>query len=233
MATSGQTLWQLSRDELISAALRKIGVIGEGVTANATQLSEGEEALNAVISEMQALGMPLWKRTELNITMVNGQATYEIGIGKASNVPFPMKLSQAVLNVTGSGAEIEMEIKANYDFNLLPSTSSGTPVTVKYQPLVNYGVLTVWPTPGSGSYTITLTYQEPFDVFTSGAEDADFPQEWHNALIYNLALVLADEYGIPIPDKQWLEKQAEKHLNTALSFGTEEASIFFYPDREG
>lgn len=231
MSTSGQTVWQMTRDEIISAALRKIGVIGEGVAANTTQLAEGQEALNTLILSFQTLGLQLWKRTELPITMVSGQSTYNIGIGQTINVPFPTKVLSAVLNV-GTGSEVDVEIKSNYDFNRLPSTATGTPVSVKYQPYINYGVLSVWPTPDSGTYTITLTSQKPLEVFTASNETADFPQEWHNALIYNLALLLADEYGLPIPDKQWMEKQAEKHLNTALSFGGEDTSLTLYPTKE-
>lgn len=234
MATSGVTVWQKNRDAIISAALRKIGVIGEGVSANATQLSEGEEALNTVVSEFQALGMPLWKRKETAITLVSGQSQYTIGVSQAVNTAFPLKLIQANLALTGSSSRLDMEIKADYDFNNLPTTSTGTPVCVSYQPYINLGVLSVWPTPDSSvaaGSTIVITYQSPVEVFTSGTDTMDFPQEWYNAIIYHLALVLADEYGIPIPDKQWLEKQSEKHLNTALSIGTEDASITFYPDR--
>jgi hypothetical protein len=230
MSTSGQTIWQMTRDQLIAAGLRKIGVIGEGVTPTATQLAEGQETLNNLIASFQTLGLQLWKRAEVPIVCLPGQATYTLGVGQAINVPFPTKLTGVTLN-TGTGADIDVEIKSNYDFDRLPSTSSGTPVTVKYQPFVNYGILSVWPTPDAGTYTLTLTSQTPLEVFTASNETADFPQEWHNALIYGLASLLSDDYGLPIPDKQWLEKQAEKHLNTALSFGSEDTSLTFYPER--
>ena len=234
MATSGITVSQLTRDQIINAALRKIGVVGEGVIANATQLADGQEALNATVLELTTFGMPLWKRTELAITLVTGQRTYTIGVGQTINVPFPQKLSEAVMQVSGSNSQIDMEIKARYDFNLLPTNSNGTPVSVTYQPFVNYGELLVWPTPDSSlpaGSTVAITYQEPFDVFTSASETPDFPQEWQQALIYQLALVLSDDYGLPVTDKQWLEKQAEKHISQVLGFGTEEASLFIYPDR--
>lgn len=234
MATSGITVSQLTRDQIINSALRKLGVVGEGTSANATQLSEGQEALNSTLLELMTFGMPLWKRTELSITLVDDQRSYMIGIGQATNVAFPLKLQEAVMQVAGSNSQIDMQIKARFDFNLLPTNSYGTPVSVSYQPYINYGELLLWPIPDSsvpaGSQVI-ITYQEPFDVFTTGTETPDFPQEWQNALIYQLALVLSDEYGLPIPDKQWFEKQAEKHIAQALSFGMEEASLFLFPDR--
>lgn len=232
MATSGQTISQLNRDQIINSALRKIGVLGEGDTANADQLSKGQEALNVTLLTLMTFGMSLWKRSELPITMVTGQPTYTIGEGLAIDTPFPTKVLQATMEVAGNNSQIDMEIKARYDFNLLPTNSQGTPVSVSYQPFVNYGVLSVWPTPDASlpaGSTVTLTYQEPFDLFTTGTETPDFPQEWQQALIYTLALTLADENGLPLPDKQWMEKQADKFLAMALSFGTEEGSITFYP----
>lgn len=233
MATSGITIQELTRDQIITRALRKIGVIGEGVAASATQISEGAEVLGPLVQEMQTLGMPLWKRRDYPLTLVSGQNTYTLGVGQTTNIPFPLKISEAVLQQGTSSSQIEVEIKPSFDFNLLPSYATGTVVSMKYQPFINYGVVTVWPTPNTSDQVLTLTFQQPFDIFNASGDTADFPQEWQNALIYQLALLLADEYGLPIPDKQWIEKQATKHLSQALDFGTEEGSITFYPDRRG
>lgn len=236
MATSGTAVWTLTRNQLIEAALRKIGVIGEGVAANATQISEGAEALNTLVSEFTVLGMPLWATEEVSLPLVAGQSVYQIGEGLAFNHPYPFKLYQANLAIPGNSSRINMEIKAHYDYNNLPVNASGTPVAVSYRPFIDYGELSVWPTPSTSMVagtSVYLLYQRPFDVFTASGETPDFPSEWKNALIYGLALLLADEYGLPINDKQWLEKQADKHLNTALSGAAEEVSLFFYPNREG
>lgn len=233
MATSGITVNELTRDQIITRALRTIGVLGEGKVANSDQLSEAADALGPLVQEFQTLGMPLWKRTDLNISLQNGVQTYTLGVGQSINVPFPLKISQAVLQQDNTSSKIDVEIKAKQDFNLLPSASTGTVVSMTYQPLINYGIITVWPIPNSDTQTLTITYQEPFDIFNAGTDTADFPQEWQNALIYQLALLLSDQYGLPIQDKQWIEKQADKRLASALSFGTEEASLLFRPSYRG
>jgi hypothetical protein len=233
MATSGVSVWNLTRNEFISAALRKIGVLGEGVVANATQLAEGQEALNAIISEFETLGLQLWSRTDYPVTLVTSQANYTIGIGQTINTKFPLKILKATLSIPNALSRIDMEIVPHYNFLNLPINSSGPPVNVTYQPFIDYGVLSVWPTPDTSVVAgtqVILTYQKPFDIFTGASETLEMPREWTNAVIYQLALALSDEYGLPIPDKQWLEKQAEKHLNTAMSAGAEETSMFFFPD---
>lgn len=61
MATSGSTDFSTSRDNLIKYALLNIGVIGEGVTPTATQVTDAAIILNMVIKFWNAkIGMPLW-----------------------------------------------------------------------------------------------------------------------------------------------------------------------------
>lgn len=238
MATSNNTVWQITRDELITAALRKNGVLAEGEVASTQQINDAVLTLNSVVSSLMTLGMTLWKRVELPITLVSGQATYTIGPGKAIDEPMPLHIHQAVMSVAGSGARYDLEVKPRFDFNNLPSNSSGIPVSVTYQPFIDYGELKVWPVPNSSvpaGSQIYLTYTSPIETVTSGTlsanETLDFPREWSQALIYQLAISLADDYQIPLEDRRWLERRADRTLGEALSNGTEDGSIFFFPDR--
>ena len=89
MASSGVTAYTYTRDQIINAALRKLSVLSEGVSANATQLSTGAEALNLLILQYQALGMPLWSRKVKTTTMVSGTSSYTL------SSPKPLKVFQA------------------------------------------------------------------------------------------------------------------------------------------
>jgi hypothetical protein len=116
----------------------------------------------------------------------------------------------------------------------LNTESTGVPTSYTYQPKINLGVLSLWPLPDSTSataYTLQLTYQRPFEGFSAAGETPDFPQEWQNALIYNLAVSLAPEFGVPLEDRKLLMQEAEKHLNNALQGSAEEASFYFQIDR--
>jgi len=237
MATSGTTILELTRDSIINAALRKAQVLQEGQSANANQLATGAEALNVLVQEFVAVhGMPLWKRVEYNLTLVSGQSSYTLGIGQANNTAYPIKMLQARTYTVSTTSFYNVNILSNEEFNLLPLNSAGNPVSINYQPKINFGIVRVWPTPDASMVTGTLlklTYNTAQEVFTAGTNTPDFPQEWVQALIYNLALLLTDEYGMSIADKQWLEKQAEKHLATALSIGAEDASLLIQPDSGG
>lgn len=60
MATSGSTDWQLTRDEIISAALQKLGVIQAGDTPTAAQVTAASTALNLMVKSWQNKEVFLW-----------------------------------------------------------------------------------------------------------------------------------------------------------------------------
>lgn len=235
MATSGSTTWQLTRNQIIEAAMRKIQALAKGQTPDAEDYANATIALNGLTAQYQTLGMPLWKRTEYALTLVSGQSSYTIGISQSINTVFPLKMNQAILRDTSSGAQIDVQILSVYDFNLLPQNSQGTgePVNITYQPFINYGVVKVWPTPDAttaANKTLALVYQAPVEDFINSTDTPDFPKEWHNALIYGLAVLIAPEFGIPIQDRQILSKEWKEHLDVAVDYGTEDASMFFQPN---
>ena len=228
MATSGISVYQLTRDQLITAALRKLGVLAEGQTPSAQNITDASMALNASIAEFRGLGMPLWARKEYTFTPV--QATYTIGIGQALNVPYPVRLLQAIR--ISSGARIDMEVKSRQEFLTLPANTTGDPIQVNYTPGINMGTVSFWPTPLASSTTqVTLVYQRPFEYSLNSADTFDFPEEWYNALIYKLAVLLAPEWGVPLQDRQMLKSEADEHLGMALMSGQEDGSLFIAPER--
>lgn len=236
MATSGVTILTLSRDDIINSALRKLGVISEGQTASASQITTASVALNAMVAEYRALGMALWKRVDYNLTLISGQNTYVFGVGQAVNTPYPLHVYQARFESPPYDTQIDVNILSFPDFNLLPNGSMGITVNLNYQPGNNLGTFRIWPTPDASVPALSrlvLTYQVPFDVFVNATDTPDFPQEWGNALIYGLAILLSDEFNLPTQRQTWLEKQSDKHLAMALSNGVEDGSFYLQPDYQG
>jgi len=228
MTTSSSYTNQLTRDQLLTAALRKLGVIAEGQTPSAANLADGQIAINAAIGQLRGLGMPLWARSEYTFTPVT--SSYTIGTGMTLNTVFPVRMLQAFR--TESNARIPMELVARQDYNILPTTVGSMPLKVNYQPYINYGVVSLWPTPAStNTSTVTLVYQRPFQYFTSGSETADFPEEWLLPLIYTTAVLLAPEWGIPLADRTALKSEAKDYIETATMSGQEDASFFIQPER--
>ena len=231
MATSGQSSWQLTRDEIINAALRKLGVLSEGVSANSDQLLTASQALNSLMKTLEAKGMPIWAINEYSFTTSTNISTYSIGAGLTLNTPAPLRVVQAYRVESANGVNIPMNIYDHYNFNLLPINSvSSEPITLFYQPFITSGTIKLWPTPADATTTIKIVYQRPFEDVVVGANNIDFPSYWTDAIIYHLARRLAPEYGTSKEDRSILAAEAKDFTDEALSFGTEEGSLFLSPD---
>lgn len=232
MSTSGTTTWSLQRDAIINSALRKLAVLSGGSSPQTYEVTNAAEALNAMIKGFQTDGMPVWAIKSYTFT-VSATSQYLIGNGQTLNTPMPLKVVQAYRNQSNS-VNIPMNVYTNYNYNLLPlSTSSGTPVNLYYQPKETFGEINVWPIPSDTTTTITIVYQRPYEDMNSATDDVDFPSYWTEALIYGLAWRLSPEYGIPLQDRNLLMKEAEFFHEKAMSFGSEEGSLYLQPDWSG
>lgn len=231
MATSNSTDWSLNRDQVITGALRKLAVLASGGTPSANQISDAAASLNALVKALQADGMPLWKISSQTFTTVDGTASYTVGPSQTINCPKPLRIFQAFQTPSG-GSQIPLNVYTRYDFNILPNDNEGVPVNLYYQPLRTTGTIKLWPTPSDSTTTITFNYHSPFEDMDAASDDFDFPSEWVMALIYNLAWVMAPEYGIPPTDRKLLMEEARYWHEYALSLGTEEGGIFIQPTRD-
>lgn len=233
MSTSGTYAWKMSAQSLVNAALRKLAVLSGGTLPETYEVTNAVEALNGMLVGFQAHGLPLWKMTTYQFNTVANTQTYSIGQGATLNTVMPLKITQAWRS-TSAQANIPMNIYTDYNFNLLPVTAGpATPVNLYYQPGEFVGTINIWPKPLDASNAISIRYQSQYTDIVALTDEIDFPRYWYEAVIYGLAVRMAPEYGIPLPDRQALAQQAEMFKQEALSFGQEEGSLYFQPDWSG
>lgn len=238
MATSGTSVFNATCDQIITSALRKVSAIAEGQTPSAYMLQNGMFILDTIIKEAHVDGMPLWAIVEATIpcsAFVNGKVS--IGLGQTVNIPAPLKVLSGYNRDTSNPAypiDTPLTRLTHHDYNWLSAKrSTGTSVQFYYEPLNQMGNLYLWPIPDAYSNAnreIHITYQRPFEDAGDGADTLDFPPYWINALVYQLAWRLCPEYGVPPNDRATLSKEATLFWERALSFGTEEGSLFIAPD---
>lgn len=227
------TIYQLGRDDIIKSALRKLSVLAQGQTPTIEDVTNASIALNMLVAEYRTVGMPLWARKTYSFNPIANQQNYSIGIGQPFNTAYPLHVLQAYRQDSGNSTRINMDVIPNFNLNLYPTNSGGTPIQISYQPMINYGVISVWPIPDTfaTSSTISIIYTAPFDYFDSSVDTMDFPEEWYKALVWGLAVDLAPEWGIPLEDRQQLGKEAKQHLDNAKDYGYEDGSLFVQPER--
>lgn len=230
--------YTITRDDIIKRALRLIGVVAQGETPTATQISEATVALNGLCLAWQADGMPLWAIKTHTMPLVEDKVGYEIGATSTDIVlPKPLKVLQAWYHNNVSNSDVPLRIVTQQQYNMLGNKEAkGMPVQLWYQPLTDTGMLTLYLVPDAyteANITLSFVYQAPYSAFDASADVLDFPQEWYDAITYGLASRLAPEYGVPPNDRKFLLQEMMEIKQTALSFGTEEGSLYFQIERHG
>jgi len=239
MATSNSTDFTLNRNEIINAAFRTIGVGVRGEALSAEEIADGSEALNLILKELDAEGLPLWRRDKLSLTLVASQAVYTIGPSGADvTAPRPLRVLEA--NRLGSSDNsAPIEVLSLNEWSLLPNratASAGAPVNAYFDPTTSSATLNIWPMPDATSaaaYTVEFWVHSPIEDMDSSTDNVDCPPEWLRAIKYMLAYDLADEYSIPDNMYYRIRKKAEQATEKVLSWDVEDTSFYFQPYNEG
>lgn len=155
----------------------------------------------------------------------NAVFAYETRILRPLKVPDGRLLQFANMNETW------MTVLSRQEYMDLPNKqSTGIPTQFFYSPQLVSGLFYVWPVPTNSNYAIRFTWYRPIFDFDSPANTMDFPQEWANALTWNLAKELAPSYGVS--DSMWarITKMAEEKLDAVSRYDRESEPIQFGMD---
>lgn len=122
------------------------------------------------------------------------------------------------------------------DYDALPNKDQAlgsTAVTQAYYDLqLSAGFLSLWQVPAAPILNlIKLTAQIPIQDFVNSTDNPDLPNEWVDAITYNLALVMAPQFDVPESDFQRILLMATGFMMDAATEDREGESIFFQPDR--
>lgn len=238
MAVSGTTTFSVTRNDIIEASLRLLGVLEEGAVPNPTSIENASLVLNMLIKDWMTDGIKLWTTEEITLPLVNGQTTYTIGTGSSYDLNWhkPLRMIQAFLRNLSVNPPIDlpMSIISEQEYNILGSKFSGGQVnSVFFKPYREYGQVKVFLTPNqytSSNYELHMNVQRPIYDMNKATETFDFPQEWYQALRWGLAAELVADYGIMDQRGAMIIQRAEMYKDRMAAWDTEYASTFFQPD---
>lgn len=307
MTTSGTTTFNYTRDQIIRAALRKIGAFASGETPDAQTITDCSDALNAMVKRWNTKGIHLWTESEAILFLQPGQVQYSLGTGSTDNATSTYTAtttsaqaslgasSITVASVTGIAATNNIGIVLNKgtiqwttvlsvvgntvnlnatlqdsvlsgnnvyvyttaivrplrvpfarryniasaidtpmigmsrrDYRDLPNKqNSGIPTQFFYDPQLGLGQFFVWPNPPDPTNAIKFTWYRPIQDFNNPGDTPDLPQEWIDALIFNLAALMAPEYDVPPQRFQMIATFAASCLDDVMGWDREPESTYF------
>lgn len=125
-----------------------------------------------------------------------------------------------------SGQELSMFPWTRQEYFDQPNkTSAGTSTQYFYDPQLTTGKLYLWQPPDTVDQMINITYKRTIEDFDADGNNPDFPQEWLEALGYNLAIRMAPQYGKTVPPDLLFTAQQMKEM--LEDWSQEEQSIYF------
>jgi len=125
--------------------------------------------------------------------------------------------------------QVESWSRSEY-FNQVNKESQGTVVNAYYSPLLGNGRMYVWQTASSVNDFVRFSFERNIEDFDVTSNNPDFPIEWAETLIWNLAARLGVDYNAPLQKMQLITIAAQDMLETLLGFDEEFESINLQPD---
>jgi len=232
---------------VIDAALRALAAIDpeSSTEPTTTERTNALQTLNFLVTSWQAHGMQIWCHKTVSYTL-SAANSYTIGpSGATITAARPLSIVQAWLRDTSTDpVDIPVNIISRDEYNLLSvKTSDGIPNQLFYDPEYDRdasnnganakGKIYVWPQPDATvvtNYDLYIVSVRPIQDFNAVSDTLDFPQEWFNAVKWNLAYHLSFDYGTPREKQDKIEKIATDALNLALSFDVDQTPVLFQPD---
>lgn len=103
MTTSGTSGFNYGRDQIIKAALRKLGVINASETPSAQLITDCSDALNIMVKALNATGLHIWTEEEAIVFLQSGQASYTLG-GTTTDNATGLYTATTLASGAGSGS---------------------------------------------------------------------------------------------------------------------------------
>lgn len=128
-------------------------------------------------------------------------------------------------------SETQGSLMARLDYQALPNKAqTGTINRAFYDPQRDTGYLYLWQPPTTVLDLVKFTWHRPIMDFDSASDNPDLPQEWFDALAFNLAVSLAPEFDVPTEKLQQVTMMAASYLEDVQGDDREGESLYMQAD---
>ena len=199
---------------IITKAMLKVGILTKTESPSSDEANDALDALNDLLASWSNEAFLITARVTELFTLTAGVGVYTIGTGQAFNTIRPIHIVESHINdgliSYESMYQCPDEIYQGFNLKSLQSIPSSLNYTNGYP----YGTIKLFPFPSSG-YVLSITSEKELSQFTLN-QAVDLAPGWNRALIYNLAIELAPEYGVQV-DPLTLKIANDSKANIARS----------------
>lgn len=177
--------------DIVTASVRKLGVLRKGEALDADEAVDALNALNRMLDSWSNDPLLIyWKQWE-NFTL-SAQAAHTIVSGGDLDTATPMKISFAYIR-RSDGTDYPLKVITDEEYGAIPLKSlSASPSEYLY--FDNNQTIKLYPVPEAGDVLYILS-EKRISQFAGLSDAVALQPGWELAIIENLSLLLADEYG--------------------------------------
>ena len=191
--------------DIVTDALREIGVLAAGETPTAEDASGGLSTLNDLIDQWAAERLAIYTLTRTTWTIVSGTQNYTVGTGGTVNIVRPVYIDHVHFVDTSPDPDIEYQLTPLTDdaWSRVPikTLTSPYPTCWYYNPTFPLGTLSLWPVPTSATLLGAAYAPQAVAEFTSLDTAVALPPGYRRMLVKNVAVCLCSGYERdPRPD---------------------------------
>jgi hypothetical protein len=202
--------------EIIQAAMRKVSIIQPGEVPTDSDLDISVESMAGLIDSWSNDRLMIYTINPYYFVAVPSQQEYTLGPGGDWDIERPMQIQEAYVNynsqITGTpGNWIITNVSNTAALPIAQANDSQwASIPIKQLTAVfptimydngNYPLRTIYLYPIPTQYqVIALWLWQPLDYYDTIDDQVAFPPGYERALIYNLAVELAPEFGKLVPE---------------------------------
>jgi len=178
---------------IITKAMKKAGILFKSETPDDDEVDDALDELNDILEEWSTDSMLAYARSWETFTLTGGDGEYTIGTGGDFNTSKPVTVVSAYIRQDTTDHTLDIVSDEVYNTFIPQKSTQGLPYFLNFDNNYALSKIRLYPVP-STTYSLFLLTEKPL---TSLAVDdtVTFPVGWNRALIYNLAVALASEYG--------------------------------------
>jgi hypothetical protein len=181
--------------DIITRAMRIDGIIGSLDTPDAQDTNDAFNSLNMILEQWSLEDLMCYYSSIGLHSTVASQSSYTIGEYGTTDwdAVRPIEITGAFLRIDGVDRSMDIINHEEYK-NKSQKALEGIPNSLYYQPTSPNGIIYPYPVPDD-VYSIGLSQKAQFTVFTGLETSITLPPGYLKALIWNLAVEIAPEYG--------------------------------------
>jgi hypothetical protein len=216
--------------DLITRAMKVMGVLASGEAPTAAEQSDAFDALNAMMDTWANQSLALYATARDTYQLASGVNPNTIGsVGGTLTATRPTAIDAASILLVGNNTEMPLQLLSDAEWQGIGTkTTQGQPTALWVQ--TGYPLTQLWlnPVPDQ-NYKLVLYSQMQLGRFASVNVTFDMPPGYEEAIIYNLAQRLCPEFGVAMsPEAKDIATESLaslKRTNTKLEYLRSDAAV--------